>query len=96
MIFKDQSELRKAWQTFKSQNPTFEKARGYKPNFGPTLDQIVKLWDELKKAEDDLTAAKRKLIVVGTKIESACKIADTILHEHERVVKTCPWTCPDF
>lgn len=90
MIFQDQSELRNGWQRFKSRSPQFEKARGYKANFGPALDEVAKLWGDLKKAEDELVAARRKLVVAGTKVESASKVANTILGDYERTVKTCP------
>ena len=80
------SPWRKGWQEFKQRNPSFEKARGYKANLGPALDQLVKLHGQTYDAEVAMVAGRKKLDALAASYESACRMADAAMKEYEKVV----------
>ena len=55
------SNARKQWQEFKKRNPNFEKAKGYKGDFGPTLDKIDGIQKRILEGYDSYAARQREV-----------------------------------
>ena len=65
------SNARKQWQDFKKRHPNFEKLKGYKGNFGPTLDKIDSLNKQADELDRVLLAKQRELGAIVGKTQGA-------------------------